>query len=282
MSRLILLDRKVKLNDSKEIIRHGHNQNGIFQHGSAVFKNADTGETLYEAEIPNKVLVGGSAFTASKHWNIKPTIWTPSYNESLTLENSVNEPYIDDSGIRKEESIFLFCVGTDGCGAESSQVYDVDYSKWIDPQALVPFRYQLNTNDLASYMRDKYYGRKVIGDRIAYYFKAFESTVDFKQQYTDGIPIDENVYSSTKIEEIESYAEIVLKITKEDCRDWFYNTTGINDAKVNTISLCTAWAKTIDGYTYYQDIRPLTKLNFPNELLIDSTKAIDIIYHIYY
>ena len=280
MSRLVLFDKN-KPFDNKKIIRHGHDQPGIFQHGSAVFRDADTGIKLYEAEIPNKVIVGGSAFTACKHWNIKPKSWTPSYNEALNLENSVNEPYTEN-GIRKEESIYLFCVGTDGCGAEGSQVYDVDYSKWIPPESLVPFRYQLNTDDLAVYMREKYYGRKVIGDRIAYYFKEFESPVDFKQQYTDGIPIDENVYTSSKAEEIESYAEIVLKITKEDCRDWFYKTTGINDARINTISLCTAWKKEIDGFTYYQDIRPLTKLNFPNELLIDTTKAIDIIYHIYY
>ena len=73
-----------------------------------------------------------------------------------------------------------------------------------------------------------------------------------------------------------------LKVTKEDCRDFFVATTGINDARVNTISLLTAWSKEIGGVKYYQDIRPLTKLNFPNEPLIDLTKGLDIIYHIYY
>ena len=73
-----------------------------------------------------------------------------------------------------------------------------------------------------------------------------------------------------------------LKITKEDCRDYFIATTGINDARINSISLLTAWKKTIDGYDYYQDIRPLTELHFPNEPLIDMTKGLDIIYQIYY
>ena len=45
--RLILLDRKRNLEDSKEII-HGHHQKGIFQKGCATFKDADTGIVLYE------------------------------------------------------------------------------------------------------------------------------------------------------------------------------------------------------------------------------------------
>ena len=281
MNRLVLLDRNCKQHDDHRIV-HGHEQKGVFQRGCAIVKDADSGIVMFEQEIPNKVLVGGSAFTASKHWNIKPKIWTPSYNEILNLENSVNEPYTADSGIRKEESIFLFCVGTDGCYTESTQIKDVDYTKWISPESIVPFRYQRATNDLANYMREKYYGRKVMGDRIGYYFKEFEAGVSFIQQYTDGIPIDENVYTTTRVEEVESYAEIVLKITKEDCREWFAATSGPNDAKINCVSLCTAWKKEIDGFTYYQDIRPLTRLNFGNELLLDATKAIDIIYHVYY
>ena len=114
------------------------------------------------------------------------------------------------------------------------------------------------------------------------YFKSFESEPVFKQQYVDGVPIDENIYTTNRKEEVESYVEILLQITKEDCRDFYSATTGINDAKINTISLCTAWKKEVDGKICYQDIRPLTKYNFPTELLIDTTKGIDIIYHIYY
>lgn len=238
-----------------------------------------TDELLFRGK--NKVLVGGSAFTAAKHFNITPTVMTPTYNTILGLENSVNEPYAGN-GIRKEEQVFLFAVGTDGCGDENSQVYNVDYTKWIAPENLVPFRYQLDTNDLGVYMRDKYFGRKTIGNRIAYYFKAFDSKPVFKQQYIDGTPIDENIYLSNRLEEVESFVEINLKITKDDCRDFFVATTGINEARINSISLLTAWQKEIDGNIYYQDIRPLTKLHFPNESLIDTSKGLDIVYHIYY
>ena len=268
MNQLILFDK------------HHNNDTVNVQRTDITIKNSDTGEVIYE-KLHNKVIVSGSAFTAAKHFNITPSVFTPSYNTILGLDQSVNEPFTGP-GIRREEQVYLFAVGTDGCGEQASQVYDVNYSKWIAPESLVPFRYQLDSNDLGLYLRDKYFGRRIMGNRIAYYFKAFESAPEFKQQYIDGTPIDENVFTSARVDEIESYVELNLKITKEDCRDFFRATTGINDAKVNTISLLTAWKKTIDGVVYFQDIRPLTKLNFPNEALIDDSKGLDIIYHIYY
>lgn len=224
----------------------------------------------------NKVLIAGAGFTARSHFDLPRTEITPSYNTVLSLENSVNETP------SSMEKCFLFAVGTDGCGPENSQLYPVDYKKWISPGALVPFRYPLKTNDITGGLRNSYYGRKAIGEYVAYYFKAFESVPVFVQQFVDGTPIDANIYDSTKVDDAESYVELRLKITKDDCRDFFLATTGINDARVNTISLLTCWAKDIDGVKYYQDIRPLTKLNIPNEPLIDLTKGLDIIYHIYY
>jgi hypothetical protein len=225
----------------------------------------------------NKVILPGAGFTARAHFNINVPEITPTYNSVLGLENTVSETPIVGA-----EKVYLFCVGTDGCGEQPSQVYNVDYGKWIQPGSLVPFRMPLLANDLDDTSREKYFGRRVIDSRAAYYFKSFETEPEWKQQYIDGTPIDSTVYDSTKTDEIESFVVLRLKITKQDCREFFINTTGINDAKVNTLSLCTGWAKVIDGKIYYQDIRPLTKLNIPNEALIDTTKGIDIVYHIYY
>lgn len=243
------------------------------------FKNPITGETMWRGH--NKVIVSGSAFAAAKHWNITPPVNLPTYNNILKLDNTVNEPFTQP-GIRREEQVYLFAVGTDGCGVDSSQVYEVDYSKWIAPEDLVPFKYQLATNDINENQRTKYFGRKTLANRIAYYFKAFETQPVFKQQYIDGTPIDENIYLSTRIDEVESFIEVNLKVTKDDCRDYFLATTGINDARINTLSMLTAYIKVIDGFTYYQNIRPFTKLNFPNEQLIDLSKGIDIVYQFFY
>lgn len=224
----------------------------------------------------NKVLISGAAFTARNHFDLSGTEITPSYNTVMNLENTVSETPSTPN------KVFLFAIGTDGCGTENSQLYPVDYKKWINPSALIPFRYPLATNDIAGDLRNTYFGRKVVSDRVAYYFKAFDTAPTLVQQYVDGTPIDSSIYDSTKADEAETYVEVRLKVTKDDCREFFTATTGINDARINSISLLTAWAKDYAGVKYYQDIRPLTKLHFPNESLIDTTKGLDIIYHIYY
>lgn len=251
------------------------------QKTKVIIKDDETGEVLFEGS--NKVIVAGSAFTAAKHFNITPTVSTPTYNEVLNLEGTDIDTF-SEPGIRRDEIVCLFAVGIDGCGPEASQVYTVDYTKWIAPENLIPFKYQLASNDIPTYHRDKYFGRKTIGNsRIAYYFKAFENPPTFVQQYSDSVEIDENIYTSTRVDEVESYVQINLKITKDDCRDFFLATTGINEAKVNTISLLTAYVvEKENGFKYYNNIRPLTKINFPSEPLIDTQKSLDIEYRIYY
>lgn len=228
----------------------------------------------------NKVIVDGSMFTAMKHFDILPPVNLPTYNTALNLENIV--PLT--SREQMDALVCLFCVGTSGCGPEPSQVYDVDYTKWIAPEELVPIRYQLTDNDLTDEDREKYFGRKQIPamNRIAYYFKGFDVEPQFKAIYVDGTPIDEHIYVSDNTIDVEVYIELKMSITKRDCRDYFIAHSGINDAKINTISLCVAYPKEYNGYTYYQSIRPLTRLNFSTESLIDQTKGIDIIYDLFY
>lgn len=237
---------------------------------------------LWEKAETNKVILPGSAFTMIKHFkDIHIPVKTPTYNAALGLDEIRS---VTDKEERLDQYVFLWAVGVDGCGPENSQKYDIDYTKWIAPQDLVPFRYQLMNNDLSSDLREKYFGRKEMpnADRIAYYFKGFDSVSDGKQQYVDGTPIDENIYISDNTLPVESYVEIKMSLLKSDCRDFFIATTGITDARVNSISLLTAVPMTINGYTYYQNIRPLTKLHFSNEPLIDLTKGIDFIYQIFY
>lgn len=269
MSKLVLYDKNRNEDDAH-----------IGQHtGHVMAYVKGTNVPLFEKW--NKVIIPGSTFTARKHFpSLKVPVKLPTYNAAMDLENTMSITDQEDA----DSFVVLFAVGIDGCGPESSQVYDVDYTKWIAPANLVPFRYQISDNDLAGEKRNKYFGRKEIteADRVAYYFKAFDTEPKYIQQYVDGTAIDENIYTSDNTLNAESYVELKMSIDKEDCRDFFIATTGINDAKVNTISLLTAYPKTADGFTYYQNIRPLTKLNFPNEALIDLTKGIDIVYHIYY
>lgn len=228
----------------------------------------------------NKVIVDGSMFTAMKFFDILPPVNLPTYNTALNLENIV--PLTSQEQL--DSLVCLFCVGTSGCGPEASQVYDVDYTKWIKPEDMVPLRYQLADDDLSDDDRELYFGRKEITamNRIAYYFKAFDIDPIFKAQFIDGTPIDEHLYDSDNAIDVEVFVEMKMSITKRDCRDYFIAHSGINDAKVNTISLCVGYPKEYNGHLYYQGLRPLTKLNFPNESLIDQTKGIDIIYDLFF
>lgn len=227
----------------------------------------------------NRVVIAGSQFTACKHFDLDEFIAFPTYNQDLGLDRSVSHGTTPIN----TPKICLFGCGIGGCGTENSQVYPEKHIDRIDPTTeLIPFRYQLTNNDLTAEQRQKYFGRKATSERIAYYFKAFESDPEPHARYVDGTLIDNTAYESSNTTDSEFYVEMNLRITKDDFRDYFRATTGINDAKVNAISLMSAWYSESDGYKWYQDIIPMTLLNIPNEPLIDLTKGIDIVYHIYY
>lgn len=251
-------------------------------------KNAETGEVIFKG-LKNKVIIPGSGLIARKLFDISTKEITPSYNDvlgaSMYTPAHDTPPTIDTetSATVNDHKILLFCCGIDGCGNQNSQVYPVDYKKWIDINNLVPFRYQLKGNDISDDLRESYFGRTEIngGEYIAYYFKRFETIPTMVQQYIDGTPVSADIYDSVKTEGAETYVEMNLKITKQDIRDYFVATVGIDEARINTISLCSAYPVEENGYIYFKDIRPVTKLNFPNEQFVDVSKGIDIIYHIY-
>ena len=270
-------NKNITLFDSAKT-NDGVNLKKTWLKGEVIFKNIDTGEPILT--LHNKVVIAGSQFVAQKVFDLPELVHLPTYNESLELENSA-EPGATPINTPKA---CLFCCGTQGCGSESSQVYPVQYTNRIKPSGdLVPFRYQLIQNDLSDALRAKYFGRKTInGERIAYYFKAFESDPVMYMRYTDGTIIDATLYDSQNTSDAETFVEFMLRITKDDFRDYFRATSSINDARINSISILTAWYNEISGYKWYQSIIPLTQLNIPNEALIDLTKGIDITYHIYF
>ena len=280
MDKIKLLYDGLSVND-KEIL-HTFNT-------SIDIKCIETGEYIFKG-LKNKVIIPGSGLIARKLFDISTDEITKSYNEAFgdAMYTPATDEYptsIDPVTLatKDDHKILLFCCGIDGCGTENSQVYPVDYRKWIAPEDLIPFRYQLGTNDIADALRETYFGRTAInnGEYLAYYFKRFEGTPILVQQYIDGTPVDANVYTSAKLDSAETYVELNLKITKDDIRDYFVATVGIDEAKINSISLLSAYPVEENGFLYFKEIRPLTKLNIPNEQLIDVTKGIEIIYHIY-
>lgn len=279
MNRTLVLYDKINQNDVVNILSDSSSLKTSIE-----IRNAETGETIFK-DLHNKVIVSGSGLVARKLFTLNEPEVTPTYNDRLGILTPIGEytNTIDPRTDANENNpkVLLFCIGLDGCGTENSQVYPVNYTKWIAPDMLIPFRYPLAAADLSDALRETYFGRVETGDHVAYYFKRFDGDPVLVQQYVDGTPIDGNVFESAKADSAETYVEIVLKVTKEDIRDYFVATTGIDSAKINSISLCYAWPVEIDNHLYFNDIRPLTKLNIPNEPMIDITKGIDIIYHVY-
>ena len=249
-----------------------------------ILKNHETGEVI--AKKSNKLVLPGAGLILRSLFDVADPEVTPTYNEALGLDNSGAGEFPDaDSDFATTATpnapkTMLFCIGTDGCGTEPSQVFSVPYNSWINPAALIPFRYPLVTNDLPDEVQNLYGGRKEDGDYVAYYFKRFTSGPTLIQQYEDGTPIDGNVLNMAGMG-VESLIEMKLSLTKYEAREFFVATTGIDECKFNSISLCHAYVKIVNGKPVYYNIRPTTRLNIPNEPLIDATKGVDIIYHVY-
>lgn len=265
-------------------------ENISFNRGNGLYTDIDvvcheTGELLFRGH--NKVIISGSEVLARELFDISADPITPTYNTDLALVtpavDTASTKATNTKATKDHPKILLFCVGVGGCGEASSQVYTVDYRKRIDPADMVPFRYQLVGSDLSASLRESYFGRKEIGTNyIAYYFKRFEDVPEETKQFIDGTLVDSGIFATTRTEEAETFVTLKMQITKDDLRDFFTLTTGIDSAKINTISLCTAYPVVgTDGYIYFNDIRPFTKLNIPNESMSDVSKGIDIIYHIY-
>lgn len=202
---------------------------------------------------------------------------TPSYNTQLGLENDQPIPRT------AEEYVYLFALGTGGCGKEPYQKYVPRYLSWIKPEELIPFKYVDLNADIPATLRETYFGRVERTTKVIYYFKRPENIEEPErvQRYIDGTPIDSSVYRNPREDEAETRVRLHLKATKDELRSFFRATTGINSARVNQVSLLTAYPKRYDGFTFYQNIRPLTLYNFNTIPLIDESLGIDIKYDLY-
>lgn len=279
--------------------------------------NEITGELIFEGH--NKTVIAGSALTAMKLFNLDRNALdaTPTYDTIMNLDNGADgttSPKVvvkDDGHIvgsiddETQRKIIGFCVGQGGAGLDISDVFDVEYTSWITPENLIPFRYPLHNADNVD--ETMYKGKKALTlsdgtSRNAYYFKAFSNTPKLIQNYvstigtfSDSVNADSVYSTNTSADKAQSYVELHLKITKDDCRDYFITHKGIENAKINQISLVSAWTKTVEvtkldnlgnlttgTYEYFQDIRPFSIINIPNEVISNHEKSLSIVYSLFF
>lgn len=278
----------------------------------------DSGERIWEP-LHNKTVIAGSALTAMKLFDLDRSSLnaTPTYESMLggldnggsnttsyptaVIRDTNSGTIIGSIPDESQRKIIGFCIGQGGAGLDISDVFDVKYCDCIAPDNLIPFRYPLvNADDVDE---NTYKGKKTLTNgRVAYYFKTFANSPNLVQNYVSSIGSfsdsvnSTSVYSNTSsADSAQSYVELHLKITKDDVREFFITHKGLENAKINQISLVSAWTKTVNitklnnagnmvnsDVEYLQDIRPFSLINIPNEIMSDLSKSISCLYTLYF
>ena len=89
------------------------------------------------------------------------------------------------------------------------------------------------------------------------------------------------VHNTNRTEPIETFVELILKINKKDCREYFEINGEIEASENKLIGLFTGILSTNEkGEPEYKQVKLFSKLNIPNEMLVLS-KDITIVYRIY-
>lgn len=206
--------------------------------------------------------------------------------------------------------IFLFGIGRVGDGTNNITQYPVSYidnsieSSIISsngaklPGVMIPFRY--TKGELTEAEQTAYHGIKTLSNGYTgYYLKSFESepmirnyykTSDDSEYYDEA---DNTVWSSNTAAHIDTFTEIVLKVSAADTKE-FAEINGVTDSNIiNTFALYTGIYDPEDlditnpitgaSVTYPKDYRNITlfsKFTIQNEPL-QLNKDLDIIYRVY-
>ena len=238
-----------------------------------------TGEKLFETE--NQIVLGGALFILEKCFNVEAPITVDYLNNIMGI--NTGEPI--EEKYPKETCVCLFGVGTGGCGDASRSVVDVKYYE-REIFDMIPFR--ITDEEFTGADVNKYWFKRYEENgNISYFLKSFENQPEIKvlwkdgEEGEDGSEVDSNVHNTQRTEPIETFVEMILKINKKDCREFFEINGDIEAARVNSIGLFTGILSTNEyGEPDYKQVKLFSKLNIPNEMLVLS-KDITIVYRIY-
>ena len=199
---------------------------------------------------------------------------------------------------RPGDFVQLFGIGSNGSGENDITIHPVSYREnHIEMNIMstdnsrvvgkmIPFKI---SSSLSNEDKLKYFGKKKLNDNgntYNYYLKRFENTPVIKHIWrTDDYNEPETEVSSEDVWRInlgsnivESFTECVLKVTKNDAKDYFNTTATPERARINTIALFSGEYVAASGD--YRDIRLFSKLNIPTEYL-SLNKDLNIIYRVY-
>lgn len=229
----------------------------------------------------NMVLIGGVQYAMEKLFNIKGELDVGFLNAQENLGSVQKTLPPDGLPYPPYHSICLFGCGTGGAGETNASVLDVNYNERAIVD-MVPFRYTdepLQGTDVG-----KYYGKKTIDGKTAYFFKKFDQTPVIRhlwrdgEEGEDGSEVDDTVFTSEREDSIESFTEINMTVTKKDMKEWFIANGSIERSRVNSIALIAGLYNNTDDD--YEQLMVFSKLNIPTEYLV-LNKDLEIIYRVY-
>lgn len=235
-------------------------------------------EKIFDEE--NQIVIGGALFILEKVFGVEPNLYVDYLNNimGIATDGMSNDLYADTH-------VCLFGVGVGGCGDSIRSVKDVNFVE-REIFEMVPFR--ITDEDLNPSEQKKYFFKMEKDNKTHYYLKTFEQQPvikalwkDSDDQDEDGSEVESGVHESTRTEPIETFVEMILKITKKDVRDYFELYGDIEQCRINSIGLFTGAKRNLsDGTTDYQQVKLFSKLNIPNEMLT-LKKDLTIVYRIY-
>ena len=234
----------------------------------------DYGREILKPVSSNTVVLGGAILALEHLANTDAGFKPGTLNQILDINQGVE----DTSG--KRPSIALFGLGTGGCTLDFGSITAKDI-KSRDIPNLVPMRVGA---DITGTDANKYFMKKLNSDGVTYswYLKEFDDAIkittlwkDSADSDTDGSEITSEVYSSSRTEEIESFAELRIALNIHDVREYFESIGELDMARYNTLGIYTGNKITLpDGGTDYVNVRLFAYTNFNNRDLSQKTEAI--------
>ena len=235
------------------------------------------GETLF---THNELLLSGGIFVLEKMSGVMAPITIKTVNTDLGV-NATETSISDGLGIRREDQIFGFMVGTSGSGDVFDTVEPVLYKERVIKE-LVPFRRIPTSERLTSSEQTMYKLCKTENGYKNYYAKLFEATPTIKVEYDvpGGPAVPANVDETTDGNRvINTYVQYTLKINAKDMREYFKVVGGgINKCRANTVALVHGYKDTTGEY---KGVKCVSKFNFNNEAFDNDTKELIILYKIF-
>lgn len=242
----------------------------------------DLGETVF---TENSMMVGGGIWVLEKLFGVESDLKVQTLNEIMGIANGgvpVTERH------PKDHVVCLFGVGTGGAGDSVTSVYDLNIRdrEIVD---MVPFR--VTQDALSTSDNEKYWFRKHLPTgETAYYLKSPEALPEIKTLWKngegdeDGSQVVDGFHNSNRTDDIETFVEMTLKISKSDIREWFELNGVIEETRINTIGIFAAVKGDVSddqsGVIDYKNVTLVSKLNIPNEILT-TVKELIIRYRIY-